>query len=130
MLFRSGTTQDNKDGWFVGITPKLVTVTWVGNDNQQIGFSNTRIGQGANSALPMFAKFLQKLNSDSTYKDITQASFEKPSENVLRSIDCEATKKDGFFKQLFGKDRTEGKFKNKKKKKGIFSWLRKEKDSL
>ena len=38
---KTGTTQDNKDGWFVGIMPNLVTVTWVGNDNQQIGFSNT-----------------------------------------------------------------------------------------
>src|SRR5690554_474684 len=128
---KTGTTQDNKDGWFVGITPKLVTVTWVGNDNQQIGFSNTSIGQGANSALPLFARFLQKLNEDSAYKNITQASFEKPSDQVLKAIDCEQTKKDGFFKQLFGKDKTEKKFKNKeKKKKGVFSWLKKNKDSV
>jgi len=128
---KTGTTQDNKDGWFVGITPKLVTVSWVGNDNQQIGFSNTRIGQGANSALPMFARFLQKLNSDTTYKTITEASFEKPSAQVLQAIDCEFSKKDGLFKQLFGKDKTEKQFKsNKKKKKGIFSWLKKSKDSV
>lgn len=126
---KTGTTQDNKDGWFVGITPKLVTVTWVGNDNQQIGFSNTSIGQGANSALPMFANFLQKLNSDSSYNNITQATFEKPSEQVLNAIDCEHSKKDGFFKQLFGNDKTDKQFK-KKKKKGFFSWLKKDKDSI
>ncbi|MCX7547642.1 transglycosylase domain-containing protein [Xanthomarina sp. F1114] len=126
---KTGTTQDNKDGWFVGIMPNLVTVTWVGNDNQQIGFSNTRIGQGANSALPMFAKFLQKLNKDSSYNNITQATFEKPSDQVLNALDCDLTKKDGFFKQLFGKDKTEEKFK-KKKKKGFFSWLKKDKDSI
>ena len=129
---KTGTTQDNKDGWFVGITPKLVTVAWVGNDNQQIGFSSTGIGQGANSALPMFANFLKKLNNDSAYNNITQASFEKPSNQVLKSIDCELTSKDGFFKQLFGKSKTNKKFEKKKnkKKKGFLSWLKKEKDSV
>lgn len=126
---KTGTTQDNKDGWFVGIMPKLVTVVWVGNDNQQIGFSNTSIGQGANSALPMFATFLQKLNLDTRYKNITQASFEKPSEKVLKAIDCELTKEESFFKQLFGNEKSAKPFK-KKKKKGFFSWFKKDKDSV
>lgn len=124
---KTGTTQDNKDGWFVGITPELVTVTWVGNDNQQIGFSSTRIGQGANSALPMFAKFLQKLNADRNFNSITKAKFENPSEEVVQSLDCEPTKTDGFFKRLF-KDNKDTKTFEKKKKKGIFSWLKKDKD--
>src|SRR5690606_21949531 len=64
---KTGTTQDNKDGWFVAIMPNLVTVTWVGNDNQQIGFSHTSIGQGANSALPIFANYLEQINQDSHY---------------------------------------------------------------
>lgn len=122
---KTGTTQDNKDGWFVGITPKLVTITWVGNDNQQIGFSSTRIGQGANSALPIFANYLQKLNVDSNYNYITLAQFEKPSEEVLQSIDCEPTKTDGFFKRLFTNEKDRKTFEKKKKKKGIFSWLKK-----
>lgn len=126
---KTGTTQDNKDGWFVGITPNLVTVTWVGNDNQQIGFSNTRIGQGANSALPMFAMFLQKLNSNSKYRNITQASFETSSDKVLNDIDCDLTKEESFFNQLFGGKKSEKKFK-KKKKKGFFSWLKKDTDSV
>lgn len=57
---KTGTTQDNKDGWFVGITPNLVCVSWVGADDQRIGFRNTAIGQGANSALPIFALLMQK----------------------------------------------------------------------
>ncbi len=126
---KTGTTQDNKDGWFVGIMPKLVTVVWVGNDNQQIGFSNTNIGQGANSALPMFAKFLQKLNSDPNYQNISQARFVKPSEKILKAIDCELTKEESFFKQLFGNKKSEKPFK-KKRKKGFFSWLKKDKDSI
>ncbi len=99
---KTGTTQNNKDGWFVGITPQLVTVTWVGNDNHSIGFKTTGLGQGANSALPIFAKFYQKLNADSQFKAITNAQFKTPSEAVLEDLNCEPEKRDGFFKRLFG----------------------------
>ncbi|TXE09435.1 penicillin-binding protein [Gelidibacter salicanalis] len=126
---KTGTTQDNKDGWFVGIMPKLVTVTWVGNDNQQIGFSSTGLGQGANSALPIFAKYLQKLNADSKFNSITKASFENPTEAVLNSLNCDPTKTDGFFKRLFGNKKEERQFKKQEKKNkkggGIFGWLKK-----
>jgi len=100
---KTGTTQDNKDGWFVGLTPNLVTVTWVGNDNHSIGFKSTALGQGANSALPIFAKFYQKLNADSNFKSVTNASFEKPSQQVLDDLNCESTKRDNFIKRLFKK---------------------------
>ena len=106
---KTGTTQNNKDGWFVALTPNLVTVTWVGNDNHRIGFKSTNLGQGANSALPIFAKFYKKLNSSSEFNAITKAKFEIPSEDVLKDLDCEPTKRDGFIKRLFKK-------KNKKKK--------------
>ncbi len=124
---KTGTTQDNKDGWFVGIMPKLITVTWVGNDNQQIGFSSTGLGQGANSALPIFAKYLQKLNANPKYNIITNASFETPSEAVLNSLACDPTKEDGFFKRLFGSKKEERTFEKKEKKKGggIFGWMKK-----
>ncbi|WP_179318629.1 penicillin-binding protein 1A [Winogradskyella helgolandensis] len=100
---KTGTTQDNKDGWFVGLTPNLVTITWVGNDNHAIGFKSTGMGQGSNSALPIFAKFYQKLNKDSDFNTITKAQFETPSEQVLSDLDCEPTKRDGFIKRLFKK---------------------------
>ncbi|MEZ4793362.1 MAG: transglycosylase domain-containing protein [Gelidibacter sp.] len=124
---KTGTTQDNKDGWFVGIMPKLVTVTWVGNDNQQIGFSSTGIGQGANSALPIFANYLSKLNSVKDYNPITQAKFEEPSEEVLTSLDCDLTKTDDFFDRLFKSNKNKRTFE-KKKRKGIFDWLKKKKN--
>lgn len=98
---KTGTTQDNKDGWFVGITPKLVTVTWVGNDNYNLGFKSTSLGQGANSALPIFAKFYQNLNHESKFNSITKATFEKPSDAVVNDLDCKPEKEDGFFKRLF-----------------------------
>lgn len=106
---KTGTTQNNKDGWFVGITPNLVTVTWVGNDNHSLGFKTTSIGQGANSALPIFAKFYQKLNADMYFDSITKSRFETPLPEVINDLDCKPEKRDGFLKRLFGK-------KNKKKK--------------
>ncbi|MGS2727204.1 transglycosylase domain-containing protein [Psychroserpens sp. BH13MA-6] len=130
---KTGTTQNNKDGWFVGISPKLVMLSWVGNDDHRIGFSNTAIGQGANSALPTVALFLKQLNQDKEFHTITQAKFEKPSESVVEMMDCEPEKRDGFLKRLFKKDRKSREFESedpeeKKDKKGFFGFLKKKKD--
>lgn len=105
---KTGTTQNNKDAWFVALTPKLVHVTWVGLDNHEIGFKNTSLGQGASAALPIFALWMQKLNKDTSYNYITRARFSKPDAAVLSMLDCQPVKRDGFFKRLF---------KNPKKKK-------------
>lgn len=118
---KTGTTQSNKDGWFVGITPKLVTVSWVGTDDHRIGFKSTAIGQGANSALPVFALFLQSLNRESKYQDITNARFAPPSASVAAMLACEPEKRDGFFKRLFSNPNKErGSTQKKEKKKKSF----------
>lgn len=98
---KTGTTQNNKDAWFVALTPKLVHVTWVGLDNHEIGFRSTNLGQGANAALPMFALWMQKLNKDPEFNSITRARFPRPDASVLEMLDCEPIKRDGFFKRLF-----------------------------
>ncbi|RFN58723.1 penicillin-binding protein 1A [Marixanthomonas ophiurae] len=98
---KTGTTQSNKDAWFVSVMPKLVTVTWVGNDDHRIGFKTTRTGQGANAALPIAAKLFQKMNKDTTFNSITKARFKTPNATVVEMLDCEPTKRDGFFKRLF-----------------------------
>lgn len=98
---KTGTTQNNKDAWFVALSPYLLHVTWVGLDNHEIGFRNTSIGQGANAALPMYALLLQKMNKDEQFNYITRARFPAPSGRVQEMLDCEPIKKDGFFKRLF-----------------------------
>ena len=107
---KTGTTQNNKDAWFVALTPNLVHVTWVGLDNHEIGFKNTSLGQGANAALPLFALLYQQMNKDKAFNYITKARFEKPHPFVIDQLNCEPIKRDGFFKRLF-------KNPNKKKKK-------------
>ncbi|MDX1470313.1 MAG: penicillin-binding transpeptidase domain-containing protein, partial [Flavobacteriaceae bacterium] len=111
---KTGTTQDNKDGWFVGIMPKLVVATWVGHDDHRIGFRNTRIGQGANSAMPAVALFLQKMNADKDYKNISWSKFPAPSEDVIAALDCEPEFRDSFFDRLFSSDENERDFGGKK----------------
>ncbi len=113
---KTGTTQSNKDAWFVGVTPNLITVTWVGHDDHRIGFKSTRVGQGANAALPIAAKLLQKMNNDKRFDDFTKAKFPQPNDEVLASLDCPPTKRDGFLKRLFT-DPDKKKVKNFKGKK-------------
>ena len=98
---KTGTTQNNKDAWFVALTPKLVHVTWVGLDNHEIGFKSTALGQGANAALPMFALWYQKLNRDADFNPITHAKFQKPSAVVKDKMNCEPVKRDGFFNENY-----------------------------
>lgn len=122
---KTGTTQDNKDGWFVGITPKLVSVTWTGADDHRIGFPSTAIGQGANSALPAFALFMQKMNNEPKFDDLTRARFEAPSATVQMMLDCEPMERDNFLERLFTKaEEPKRKKEDKKNKKGLFSKIK------
>lgn len=61
---KTGTTNDNSDGWFMGFTPSLVAGTWVGGDDRFIHFDHTADGQGANMSLPIFGLFMQKVYAD------------------------------------------------------------------
>ena len=98
---KTGTTQDNKDGWFVGLTPRLVTVTWVGVDDHRIGFKTTSMGQGANSALPIFGLMQQKMIADSNFDRYTAPRFSPPSTAILNALGCVPEKKTGILNRVF-----------------------------
>ncbi len=119
---KTGTTQNNRDGWFVGITPNLVSVTWAGTDDARIGFPSTYVGQGANSALPAFALLMQKMNADPQFNEITQANFQSPSSTVQMMLNCEPEKRDNFLERLFTKkDKPK---KQNEEKKGLFKKIK------
>lgn len=120
---KTGTTQDNKDGWFVGLSPNLVSITWVGADDHRIGFPSTSMGQGANSALPAFALFMQELNTKEKFNEITNAQFTPPSPRVREMLDCDPMERDNFLERLFTKA-DQPKPADKKEKKGLFSKIK------
>jgi penicillin-binding protein 1A len=61
---KTGTTNDNSDGWFIGYTPKLTAGVWVGAEDRQVHFTSTALGGGNNMALPIWARFIQKVYAD------------------------------------------------------------------
>jgi penicillin-binding protein 1A len=61
---KTGTTNQNADGWFMGFTPSLVSGMWVGGEDRAIHFDTTNDGQGANMALPIYATFIKKVYGD------------------------------------------------------------------
>lgn len=84
---KTGTTQNYADGWFIGVTPNLVSGLWVGGDEPSIHFRNSDYGQGGRVAMPAWAMYMDKVYADSTL-EYPQASFKKP-ENLSISLDCE-----------------------------------------
>ncbi|KQT22378.1 peptidoglycan glycosyltransferase [Chryseobacterium sp. Leaf404] len=77
---KTGTTQNNSDGWFMGITPKLATGAWVGWEDRATHFFGTGEGQGAKMALPIWAIFMKKVWADKSLKISPDDKFVKPSE--------------------------------------------------
>ena len=74
---KTGTTQNNSDGWFMAITPDLVTGVWTGADDRSVRFSTTDKGQGANMALPIYGYYMNKVYADTTVQ-ISKGDFERP----------------------------------------------------
>ena len=63
---KTGTTNDNSDGWFIGYTPTITAGVWVGAEDRYVHFTNNSLGQGANMALPIWALWMQKVVKDGT----------------------------------------------------------------
>ena len=135
---KTGTTQNQADGWFIGYHPRLVVGVRVGANDMNIHFNSTRLGQGANMALPIFGKFMQSCLKSDTYGTWNKLTFPIPQiyykheeefpvfkdhlnfidkitnrklEKVKRAEAPQDIKKESFLKRLFKRK------KNKSEKK-------------
>lgn len=89
---KTGTTQNNSDGWFMGIVPNLVTGVWVGGEDRATHFGNTAYGQGAAMALPIWALYMKKCYGNEDL-NISTDEFKKPEEMTI-ATDCDEWKND------------------------------------
>ncbi|RYE22503.1 MAG: penicillin-binding protein [Sphingobacteriales bacterium] len=87
---KTGTTQNNSDGWFIGITPQLVTGVWTGCEDRAIHFRSTYLGQGANTALPIFALYMKKVYANASLGIKKNVDFDAPKTGVNITLDCGA----------------------------------------
>jgi penicillin-binding protein 1A len=85
---KTGTSQNHSDGWFIGYNPRLVAGVWVGAESPSVRFRSLALGQGANTALPVFANLLSKINQDTTQRALSEAVFSEPSIEVKSMLNC------------------------------------------
>jgi penicillin-binding protein 1A len=113
---KTGTTQNQTDGWFIGYTPGLIAGVWVGGELQNIRFRSMKYGQGSESAMPVWAGFMKRVFNDDQWKFLQEEKF-MISESILNDLDCEdfkerstdkfqlfkKIKETPFFKKIFGR---------------------------
>ena len=86
---KTGTTQKNSDGYFMGITPDLTTGVWVGAEDRSVHFRSTKLGQGSHTALPIWAIYMKKVYGDKSL-NISKGDFTKPNiPGVDLNFDCD-----------------------------------------
>lgn len=88
---KTGTTNENSDGWFMGCVPRLVTACWVGGEERSIHFASMAMGQGASSALPIWAYYMKKIYRDGSlgYKDTEEFDIPKPKPKPVNDSEQE-----------------------------------------
>jgi len=87
---KTGTTNDQTDGWYMGLTPELVVGTWVGGDNRWLRFRNLKYGSGAHMAKPFFRQFAISAQNDEKIAWNTKRDFYRPRGSLGIELDCEA----------------------------------------
>lgn len=81
---KTGTTNSNSDGWFVGFVPRLVNACWVGGEDRDIHFNTTASGQGASTALPIWALYMKKVLADPTLGYSSNEKFLIPADLPMK----------------------------------------------
>ena len=104
---KTGTTQNQSDGWFMGIVPNLATGVWTGGEDRATHFAGIAKGQGATMSLPSWALFMQKCYADEALK-ISKKEFDKP-ENLSININCgeKADEKEEDIKEVIPEEDTD-----------------------
>ncbi|HZL10114.1 MAG TPA: transglycosylase domain-containing protein [Prolixibacteraceae bacterium] len=85
---KTGTTQNQSDGWFIGVTPQLVNGTWTGAELRSIHFEDLHTGQGASMALPEWGYYMRKVYADKSLPYSDDAQFERPADFSV-DVDCD-----------------------------------------
>ena len=85
---KTGTTQSQADGWFMGYTPHIVVGAWVGGITPAVRFRDMSLGQGAHMALPICGIFLKKLYNTPQYAALKKDKFPEPAKWIKDSMDC------------------------------------------
>lgn len=93
---KTGTTQDHKDGWFMGYTAGLLAGVWVGADNPAIHFTAMEQGRGAATAMPIWAGFYRRVRQDPSLRYLVPNDFPFPND-----IECEMYKDDTLLQKIF-----------------------------
>ena len=103
---KTGTTQSQADGWFIGYTPNLVAGAWVGADDRRVRFSSLSLGQGANTALPIWGKFMVKINRDGDLRKYRSGGFVSPDSLAMERLNCAPyiEEEPSFWDTLFSND--------------------------
>ena len=83
---KTGTTQNQSDGWFIGMVPNLVTGVWVGGEDRSVHFKEIAYGQGATMSLPIWGLFMKKCYEDEELQ-VSKEDFEEP-EVLSIELDC------------------------------------------
>ncbi|MEM9991109.1 MAG: penicillin-binding transpeptidase domain-containing protein [Bacteroidota bacterium] len=98
---KTGTTQNQSDGWFIAYGPKLVAGAWVGAESPHVHFRTLKLGQGAKTALPIYGDFMRRLYRDKAYKSIRFARFRKVTDETLARLECDAFLSDDLLDSVF-----------------------------
>jgi len=84
---KTGTSSKYVDGWYMGITKDLVTGVWVGCDDRSVHFNSSETGEGSHTALPIFARFMEKVYADPK-SGYTYGPFPKPWTKITKEYNC------------------------------------------
>ncbi|MCX6231200.1 MAG: transglycosylase domain-containing protein [Bacteroidetes bacterium] len=84
---KTGTSSNHSDGWFIGVTPDLISASWVGADNRSVHFRTSELGEGCKTALPIYGLFMEKLLKDPRYLEYKK-KYPKPKIKINKNYSC------------------------------------------